>query len=66
MQLFADVCSVPVILPFSHSTAVVLGSAMLGRYAAELSEKKTGELSKDRLWEIMVRIRALDCLALIG
>ncbi|KZS92619.1 Pentulose kinase [Sistotremastrum niveocremeum HHB9708] len=56
MQLFADVCSVPVILPFSHSTAVVLGSAMLGRYAAELTGAKAGELSKERLWEIMVEM----------
>ncbi|KAG8886539.1 hypothetical protein FRB97_003050 [Tulasnella sp. 331] len=38
MQLIADVCRVPVILPHSPSAAVVVGAAMLGRFAAEVSE----------------------------
>ncbi|KAJ7499352.1 FGGY family of carbohydrate kinase [Mycena latifolia] len=56
MQLFADTCGMPVVLPFEHSGAVVLGAAMLGRFAAEtqgrpaLGEKEQGEL----LWGIMV------------
>ncbi|ELU44151.1 ribitol kinase [Rhizoctonia solani AG-1 IA] len=33
---FADTIGVPVILPQSHSAAVVLGAAMLGRFAAEV------------------------------
>lgn len=64
MQLFADVCNVPVQLPFSHSASVVLGSAILGRVAAEEAAKgaiktqeeaeKRSHAMKDRLWEIMV------------
>ncbi|KAG5650779.1 hypothetical protein H0H81_011077 [Sphagnurus paluster] len=38
MQLFADTCGVPVVLPFEHSGAVVLGAAMLGRFAAEVCQ----------------------------
>jgi FGGY-family pentulose kinase len=67
MQLLADVCRVPVILPKSHSAAVVLGSAMLGRFAAEVSAesgapKTQAEVDKvcmdnrERLWEIMVEM----------
>ncbi|KAG6916575.1 hypothetical protein DXG01_006346 [Tephrocybe rancida] len=37
MKLFANTCVMPVILPFEHSGAVVLGAAMLGRFAAEVS-----------------------------
>lgn len=48
MQLFADVCQVPVILPASYSEAVVLGAAMLGRIAAE---KVT---TSEQMWKIMV------------
>jgi len=54
MQLFADTCNMPVVLPFSHSAAVVLGAAMLGRIAAE------GHLPRDkqaaRMWEIMIEM----------
>ncbi|KAJ6627391.1 FGGY family of carbohydrate kinase [Mycena sp. CBHHK59/15] len=56
MQLFADTCNMPIVLPFDHSGAVVLGAAMLGRFAAEtqgksaLEEKEQGEI----LWDIMV------------
>ncbi|KAJ7762793.1 FGGY family of carbohydrate kinase [Mycena maculata] len=58
MQLFADTCGMPVVLPFEHSGAVVLGAAMLGRFAAQtqgkavLGEKEQGEA----LWGIMVEM----------
>ncbi|KAJ7477167.1 hypothetical protein B0H11DRAFT_2030012 [Mycena galericulata] len=58
MQLFADTCGMPIVLPFEHSGAVVLGAAMLGRFAAEtqrkpaLDEKEQGEV----LWGIMVEM----------
>ncbi|KAG5645270.1 hypothetical protein DXG03_006572 [Asterophora parasitica] len=39
MRLFANTCGVPVVLPFEHSGAVVLGAAMLARFAAEVSEQ---------------------------
>ena len=67
MQLFSDVCNIPVILPYSHSDAVVVGSAMLGRFAAEVSAER-GVLEtqedvekasydyQDRLWQIMVGV----------
>lgn len=38
MQLIADVCGVPVQLPFSSSASVVAGSAILGRFAAEVKD----------------------------
>ena len=57
MQLFANTCNMPVVLPQSSGAAVVLGAAMLGRFAGEaqgrpekLAEDKRGEA----LWEIMV------------
>jgi len=50
MQLFADVCGVPVVLPASYSEAVVLGAAMLGRIAAE----KVTE--SEQMWKIMVEM----------
>ena len=48
MQLFADTCGIPVVLPKSHSEAVVLGAAMLGRIAAE------GVKDGEDMWKIMV------------
>lgn len=57
MALLANTCGVPVVLPASPSAAVVLGAAMLGRFAAEagkrgsMSAKEQGEA----LWEVMVR-----------
>ncbi|KAN0066377.1 hypothetical protein ACQY0O_000471 [Thecaphora frezii] len=36
MQLMADVCDMPVLLPFSSSASVVAGAAILGRFAAEV------------------------------
>lgn len=68
MSILSSICRVPVILPPSSSAAVVSGSAMLGRYAAEVREvlgdkeitsmeqaKQAGKKMKERLWEIMVR-----------
>ena len=60
MQLFADTCAVPVVLPHSSGAAVVLGAAMLGRFAAEAhaaTEKLAREKRGQALWEIMVRPR---------
>jgi ribulose kinase len=54
MQLLANVCDLPVVLPHSHSTAVVLGSAILARCAAEQSAQKS--VSVERLWKIMVNM----------
>lgn len=63
MQLFANTCNMPVILPQSHSLAVVLGAAMLGRFAAEAATTKlpddaTGEI----LWKIMVGLWDRFCI----
>ena len=56
MELFANTCGMPVVLPYSHSLAVVLGAAMLGRFAHEASREKLGdEQIGERLWNIMVR-----------
>ncbi|KZO94845.1 Pentulose kinase [Calocera viscosa TUFC12733] len=65
MQLLADVCNVPVILPNSPSAAVVVGAAMLGRFAADVAARsgdlktqdeaeKVSEQTKEDLWQIMV------------
>jgi len=57
MQLFADVCGMPVILPASTSDAVTRGAAMLGRFAAEKASGKgiQGDLG-EALWGIMVEM----------
>lgn len=66
MQLLADVCQIPVLLPASASASVVIGSAILGRFAAEIREKEGKALSeqdqaersaydnRERLWQLMV------------
>lgn len=54
MQLFANTCNMPVVIPHSSSTAVVTGAAMLGRFAAEASERGR-EGNGRELWDIMVR-----------
>jgi D-ribulokinase len=72
MELFSKVCNIPVILPHSNSAAVVVGSAMLGRFAAEVATEcgyvpletqekveKASHNHRERLWEIMVRISFL-------
>ncbi|KDN47232.1 hypothetical protein RSAG8_03711, partial [Rhizoctonia solani AG-8 WAC10335] len=70
MQLFADTIGVPVVLPQSHSAAVVLGAAMLGRFAAEVvamdsasgsyaeqkAAEEASEKTKEDLWKIMVEM----------
>ena len=55
MQLLANTCNMPVVIPHSSSTAVVIGAAMLGRFAAEAS-KGGGERNGTELWDIMVRL----------
>lgn len=67
MQLLADICKMPVQLPFSHSASVVLGSAMLGAAAyqehtkkgditsQEAAGKRSEEMS-DELWSIMTKM----------
>lgn len=57
MQLFANTCKMPVVLPQSSGAAVVLGAAMLGRFAAEASSRKpTKEEQGEALWKIMVSL----------
>lgn len=64
MQLLANTCGVPIVLPANPSAAVVLGAAMLGRFAAEadgrgkMSAKEQGEA----LWEVMVGSASLSIL----
>ncbi|KAI5449982.1 hypothetical protein NCC49_003873 [Naganishia albida] len=67
MDLLASVCNVKVIIPPSPSAAVVAGSAMLGRYAHDVTEQRKGQPietqaqqeesasnSKEALWQIMM------------
>ncbi|EKM59553.1 uncharacterized protein PHACADRAFT_137471 [Phanerochaete carnosa HHB-10118-sp] len=55
MQLFADTCSMPVVLPQNSGAAVVLGAAMLGRFAAELQPGNKDEKADcEARWKIMV------------
>ncbi|KAI0334932.1 Pentulose kinase [Cubamyces sp. BRFM 1775] len=57
MQLFANTCNMPVVLPQSSGAAVVLGAAMLGRFAAEAQKKHLGRDERGQaLWEIMVEM----------
>ncbi|TNY19474.1 hypothetical protein DMC30DRAFT_353846 [Rhodotorula diobovata] len=70
MSLIADICNMPVQLPYSHSASVVLGSAMLGAAAAQeaarlgegkkITEQKQAEESsygmKERLWDAMIQM----------
>lgn len=55
MQLFADTCAMPVVLPQSSGIAVVLGAAMLGRFAAELTPGMDQKADCEARWRIMVR-----------
>jgi glycerol kinase len=58
VQLIADACGVPVVLP--DTAPVVLGAAMLGRYAADMKASRKGsDQQEERLWQIMVRWQAL-------
>jgi ribulose kinase len=67
MSLLASVCNVKVIIPPAPSAAVVAGSAMLGRYAHDVTKERQGQpietqkqqeesanKSKEALWQIMV------------
>ena len=68
MRLIATVLQMPVIIPPQPSAAVVLGAAMLGRFAHDLSASRQGkpivtqldaEEAKKKgngLWEVMVEM----------
>lgn len=67
MQLIANTCVVPVVLPDSPGAAVVLGAAMLGRFAAEVSalgpdQKLSDEEQGKKLWNIMVCERVVKSM----
>jgi ribulose kinase len=66
MQLLADICNIPIQLPYSHSASVVLGSAMLGAAAADEAKQgpiktqeeaaKRGQEMSPKLWSIMEKM----------
>ncbi|KAF7354935.1 Pentulose kinase [Mycena sanguinolenta] len=63
IQLLADACGVPVVLPVDYGGAVVRGAAVLGRFAAEVARAQKegdggmGEREQDEmLWRIMVEM----------
>lgn len=66
MRLLATVLQMPIVIPPNPSAAVVLGAAMLGRYAHELSRQGAittqaeaqayGEKEGAKLWDIMVEM----------
>ncbi|KAG8997560.1 hypothetical protein FRB90_012482 [Tulasnella sp. 427] len=56
MQLIADVCSMPVILPHSPSAAVVVGAAMLGRFAAEVTGIHAKEVTGEDLFQTQSKV----------
>ncbi|KAA1465926.1 Pentulose kinase [Dentipellis sp. KUC8613] len=56
MRLFANACHMPVVLPHSYSAAVVLGAAMLGRFAAEWKPGMSRDEHNKKLWAIMVEM----------
>ncbi|KAF8485225.1 Pentulose kinase [Russula ochroleuca] len=49
MRLLANVCNMPVVLPRSHAASVVLGAAMLGRFATVRDPPDPAAA----LWDIM-------------
>ena len=60
MQLLADTCGMPVVLPQNSGAPVVLGAAMLGRFAAELEPGMgRGDVEREceERWRIMVSRR---------
>ena len=66
MQLLANVCEMPVVLPADSGAAVVFGAAILGRFANEVSDwcashrgkaKLSIEEQNKMLWNIMVCCR---------
>jgi len=65
MNLLATVLQMPIIIPPNPSAAVVLGAAMLGRFAYEQSangpiksqaDAQRGEKDGAKLWDIMVEM----------
>lgn len=69
MRLLATVLNMPVIIPPQPSAAVVLGAAMLGRFAHDLSEdlggkpietqddvEKAKQVGGEKLWEVMAEM----------
>jgi len=72
MQLMADVCNMGIVLPKDGKKGkkggvidpVVLGSAMLGRYADEASKAgaKGREGQAERMWDIMVEMTPVGTL----
>lgn len=56
MQLIADVCSVPVVLPHSPSAAVVVGAAMLGRFAAEVTGIHAKDVAGEDLFQSQAKV----------
>jgi ribulose kinase len=49
MGLLANVCNMPVVIPRSHAASVVLGAAMLGRFATMRDPPDPA----NALWDIM-------------
>ncbi|KAF5363911.1 hypothetical protein D9756_000937 [Leucocoprinus leucothites] len=64
MQLFANVCDMPVILPQDHTAAVVRGAAILGRFAAEGGGKGDDIDQAKALWNVMVEMTPTGTLVL--
>lgn len=69
MQLLANVCGMPVVLPANSDAAVVLGAAILGRFAKEVSDWRASHGGTDKLssteqnrilWNIMVRCQRVE------
>lgn len=58
MTLFANTCKIPVILPTNSGAAVVLGAAMLGRFAAEFNGNAGKQDQGSKLWDIMVNVHS--------
>ncbi|TFK74375.1 Pentulose kinase [Pluteus cervinus] len=58
MNLFANSCNMPVVLPASDSNSVILGAAMLGRLAAEATAglDVSDEKQAEALWNVMVEM----------
>lgn len=68
MGLLATVLNMPIIIPPQPSAAVVLGAAMLGRFAHQLSDLRQGQPLTDqgdaieaqklggKLWDVMVEM----------
>ncbi|KAF8075839.1 FGGY family of carbohydrate kinase [Lyophyllum atratum] len=71
MRLFANTCGMGVVVPEEHAGAVVLGAAMLGRFAGDVGgsgrgrgggEEVSGEEGNDLLWDIMVDMTPVGTL----